>query len=341
VRLRLLVLAGCAIVATGACPATAAPSCTGLPKHSAIPVVDAANVVPPEAEAYLAADLIRFHIEGHEAIVVATVANLGGDDVSSYARRLFDCWGVGDADSDNGVLILDAMREHRARIEVGAGLEEQLAEPELNAALAALAVPMRAGNVAGGLRAAAASVASGLGSTLPDTATLVKNGGASPVATAPDDVPDGAVPSFAVPDGYPSDGYSPYGNTSGGDGIGFAVLVPLFIVLGLVSTLLRAVFRGGLGSGSGGDSSWRGGFPGGGFGARWGGPAVLHRGGWSGWGSGGGSDDSDSGRSSSGSFGDSFGGSSSGSSSSSSGGSSGGGSFGGGSSGGGGASGSW
>jgi uncharacterized protein len=323
VRLRLLVLAGCAIVGIGAYPATAAPSCAGLPKHSAIPVVDAANVIPPEAEAFLAADLMRFHAEGHEVIVAATVPNLGGDDVASYARRLFDCWGVGDADSDNGVLVLVAMKERRARIEVGAGLEEQLAAPELDAALTALAGPMRAGDVGGGLRAAAASVADGLGGELPDTRALV-NATTPPVG----DVTDGAVPSFALPEGYQPDTYAPSGN----GGSGLAAAIPILVVVGLLGTLLRALFRGGFGSGGGG-STWGGGFPR--YGGRWGGPAVLRHGGWSGWGSG------VSGGPGIGGMGSSGMGSGSMGSGGGSGGSSGGSGFGGGSGGGGGASGSW
>jgi uncharacterized protein len=337
VRLRLLVLAGCAIVGIGAFPAAAAPSCTGLPKHTAIPVVDAAKVIKPEAEAYLAADLMRFHIEGHEVIVVATVPDLGGDDVASYARRLFDCWGVGDADSDNGVLVLVAMRERRARIEVGAGLGEALAQERLDVALAALVTPMRAGDVAGGLRAAAASLADDLGGELPDTARLAQNPGTAPV----DDVPDGAAPSFAVPVGGYPDTSLPFGGSSGDGGIGFAAVVPFVLVIGFLITLLRALVRGGIGGGNGGGngggSTWRGGFSGTGWGGgRWDEPTMLHRGGWSGWGPGGswgsswgGPDDSDDSGSDSSGFGGS-GGSSDG-----------GGSFGGGSSGGGGASGSW
>jgi uncharacterized protein len=327
VRLRLLVLAGCAFVGIGAYPATAAPRCTGLPKHSAIPVVDSAKAMKPEAAAFLAADLMRFHIEGHEVIVVATVADLGGDDVASYARRLFDCWGVGDADSDNGVLVLVAMKERRARIEVGAGLENSLGEEQLSAALTALAAPMRAGDVAGGLRAAAASLADDLGAELPDTAALAQNPGTTPV-----DVPDGAVPAF--PDsGYPVTS-EPFGGTS--DGVGIATVVPLLIVVGFVATLVHALFRGGIGGGGGGGgSTWRGGFPGTFGGSRWGEPTMLHRGGWSGWGGTPGSawdtDDSGGSSGSSGSSGGSFGSS----------GGSGGSSFGGGSSGGGGASGSW
>jgi uncharacterized protein len=321
VRLRLLVLGVLAASTLGAYPASAARDCKGLPAHSALPVVDAANVIPPQAEAYLNADVVRFRVEGHESIVAVVVPTLGGDDVASYAKRMFDCWGIGNADSDNGILVLVAMREHRSRIELGAGLEGDVSAEDLDQALSAMVAPLRAGDVGGGLRAAAEALAADLGATLPDTATFVSGGGAGG-GDATDAVGSGGAP-FAVPSQYAYPNSSPFRGTD--SGTGFAVLVPIIIVLGVLMTLVRAL-RGGFGGG--GASTWRGGFPGYG-GTGWGSPSLLHRGGWSGWGS----DDSGSSWSSGSSFS---------SGSSSGGGSSGGGSsFGGGSSGGGGASGSW
>ncbi len=56
-------------------------------------------------------------------IAVATVTSLDGMSVEEYATRLFAAWGVGQADKDNGVLILVAPTEREMRIEVGYGLE--------------------------------------------------------------------------------------------------------------------------------------------------------------------------------------------------------------------------
>ncbi|HVF05424.1 MAG TPA: TPM domain-containing protein [Frankiaceae bacterium] len=335
-RPRLLGLALLAVLATGvpayaAAPAArAAASCEGLPKHGKWPVVDAANVVPPDAEAYLAADLLQYRIMGNEAIVAATVPDLGGDDVASYAKRLFDCWGIGDAQSDDGILILLAMRERVVRIEAGAGLSDRLGDPQFEAALNAMVAPLRAGDVALGLRAAAVSLVRHLGGTLPDT-KKGNPGRPAPTATpGPGNVQDGGgsgaddtgAPDAGLPgfDEVPT-GVSPYGSTGGG-GFRLGALLPLLFIGGIVLTIGRAIFRGtGLNAGSG--SAWRGGFPGHG-GPGWGAPSILRGGAWhaagpppGSWGSG----------------------SSSGPSVSS--GPSGGGSFGGGSSGGGGASGSW
>ena len=56
-------------------------------------------------------------------IAVATVKSLDGMSVEEYANRLFKEWGVGQAKTDNGVLILVAPNEREMRIEVGYGLE--------------------------------------------------------------------------------------------------------------------------------------------------------------------------------------------------------------------------
>lgn len=342
----LLVLpAGAAAYAMPArAAAPAAASCTGLPKHANLPVVDTAQVLEQERAAYLTGDLMRFAMTSDVAIVAATVPHLGGDDVASYARRLFDCWGVGDAESDRGVLILVAMRERRIRIEIGRGLAREITRAELDRAVAAMTAPMRAGNVAGALRAAATEVAAAVGKTLPDLETFVKSRGTAGLEDF--GIPENAIPGLgddgAFSDGGFTDGGGPPSppafDTDQVPGLpnpfrapGGAPWIPkaLFGVLGfgLLATVGRAILRGGMRMATGtGASVWRGGFPSFGGGSRgWSDPALLQGGTWS----------TPSGSSGGGSH---SGGSSGGGSNSGGGG---GGSFGGGSSGGGGASGSW
>jgi uncharacterized protein len=51
------------------------------------------------------------------------VPSLDGVPVEDYAVRLFKAWGIGQAKTDNGVLVLVAPNEREMRIEVGYGLE--------------------------------------------------------------------------------------------------------------------------------------------------------------------------------------------------------------------------
>ncbi|MCJ7663316.1 MAG: TPM domain-containing protein [Desulfobacterales bacterium] len=56
-------------------------------------------------------------------IAVVTVPSLDGMSVEEYAVKLFEKWGIGEKDKDNGVLFLIAPNERKTRIEVGYGLE--------------------------------------------------------------------------------------------------------------------------------------------------------------------------------------------------------------------------
>src|SRR5712671_4168280 len=61
--------------------------------------------------------------KAHAQIAVVTIRSLDGSDVESYAVDLFHQWGIGSKSTNRGVLILYAIDDHHARIEVGYGLE--------------------------------------------------------------------------------------------------------------------------------------------------------------------------------------------------------------------------
>ncbi len=80
-----------------------------------------------DAEERTLSDLVEaVERETTAEIAVATVASLDGMSVEEYATRLFAQWGIGQADKDNGVLVLVAPNQREMRIEVGYGLEEIL-----------------------------------------------------------------------------------------------------------------------------------------------------------------------------------------------------------------------
>ena len=56
-------------------------------------------------------------------MAVVTVPSLNGVPAEDYAVQLFKEWGIGQAKTDNGVLVLVAPNEREMRIEVGYGLE--------------------------------------------------------------------------------------------------------------------------------------------------------------------------------------------------------------------------
>lgn len=56
-------------------------------------------------------------------VVILTMASLEGESIEDYSNRVFNDWKLGQADTDNGILILVVPDERQMRIEVGYGLE--------------------------------------------------------------------------------------------------------------------------------------------------------------------------------------------------------------------------
>ncbi len=91
-------------------------------------VVDRADVLAPETERALTDLLAAHETAAGNQVVVLTVAALDGESVEGYAERVFNTWGLGQADRDNGVLVLIARHDREMRIEVGYGLEDPLTD---------------------------------------------------------------------------------------------------------------------------------------------------------------------------------------------------------------------
>jgi uncharacterized protein len=61
-------------------------------------------------------------------VVVALIPSLDGDAIEDVAVRVVERWGLGQKDKNNGVLLLIAVKDRRAKIEVGYGLEDRLTD---------------------------------------------------------------------------------------------------------------------------------------------------------------------------------------------------------------------
>ncbi len=74
-------------------------------------------------------------------IVVVTIDSLDGYDVDEYALELGRKWGVGNEDSDNGVVILLSLSDRQISIQVGYGLEGCLNDGKVGRILDDYAIP--------------------------------------------------------------------------------------------------------------------------------------------------------------------------------------------------------
>lgn len=99
-----------------------------FPKLAGNPVVDQADIIPAAEEAALNAQLLDLEKSTGHQLVVATVSDLEGRDVSDYGYRLGREWQIGDAEKDDGVVFLIAPNERKMNISVGYGLEPVLTD---------------------------------------------------------------------------------------------------------------------------------------------------------------------------------------------------------------------
>ncbi|MBO9580252.1 MAG: TPM domain-containing protein [Sphingobium sp.] len=119
-------------------------------------VVDGAHILQPDQITALDTKLANFEQSTKQQLVVATVPDLQGYEVSDYANRLFRAWKLGDKTRNDGVLLLVAPHERRMWIEVGYGLEGVLTDAISSSIYRNIIVPrFKAGDMPGGIDAGA------------------------------------------------------------------------------------------------------------------------------------------------------------------------------------------
>ena len=94
-----------------------------VPDRLTGPVYDGADLLAPVDEKVLHTKLREYHRTTGNTVIVATVDSLHGEAIEHFARRIYGEWGIGDAKTNRGLLLLIAPNERRARIEVGCALE--------------------------------------------------------------------------------------------------------------------------------------------------------------------------------------------------------------------------
>jgi uncharacterized protein len=90
---------------------------------------------------------------------VLTIPSLEGQTVEEVANEVFKAWGLGQAERDNGVLLLVARDDRELRIEVGYGLEGDLTDAEAGRIIRNVIVPaFREGDFDGGVTAGTTAI---------------------------------------------------------------------------------------------------------------------------------------------------------------------------------------
>lgn len=114
-------------------------------------VVDQANIISPADEAKLNALAEELHRKRGMEVAVVTVDDVRGTP-KAFATSLFNRWGIGSADTNNGVLVLLVMKQRRLEIDTGKGAAAALPAAWLADMQTRVMVPkFKAKNFAGGL----------------------------------------------------------------------------------------------------------------------------------------------------------------------------------------------
>ncbi|QUY44457.1 YgcG family protein [Acaryochloris marina] len=95
-------------------------------------VTDMANVLSPQTEAKLNQLITDLEAKNGSEIAVVTVTNTAPSaSPKAFATSLFNHWGIGKKEEDNGVLFLISKSDRRVEIETGYGIEAILPDAKV------------------------------------------------------------------------------------------------------------------------------------------------------------------------------------------------------------------
>jgi uncharacterized protein len=144
----LLVPSGFVALALAAVVALAQPPVPTLRGR----VNDDAGILSGDAESRLEDRLAELEQRTGAQVVVLTVPDLGGEDVEGFSLRVAESWALGRQGADDGVLLLVARDDRKARIEVGYGLEGRLTDAQAGRILKNVILPrFKEGDYDGGV----------------------------------------------------------------------------------------------------------------------------------------------------------------------------------------------
>jgi uncharacterized protein len=137
-------------------------------------VQDRANVLPAAQEIELARRSEALEKATSDQLVVVTVPTLNGQDIARFGTAVGNREGIGQADKDNGVLVIVAPNERQVRIAVGDGLEGLLTDQRASEIVQHMLPRFRSGDKAGAINIGVSEIDAVLRSNLRRPQYLLK-----------------------------------------------------------------------------------------------------------------------------------------------------------------------
>ena len=162
----------------------------GSDNHPPRPVIDQTGLLTASGVSQLSQIAEAIHAAGCAQIQLWIIPSLDGDVIEELSIRAAEKWKLGDAQKDNGVLLLVAAKDRQVRIEVGNGIEGLLTDAKTARIIRHTIVPaFRQNDYAGGLAQAMAEIKDAL--ACPVTLDL-------PAAARPSQQNDGGIGSLVI-----------------------------------------------------------------------------------------------------------------------------------------------
>ena len=122
-------------------------------------VYDYVNLLSTGQKTQLEQKLIRYADSTSTQIVVAIISSTEGENINFLGAQWGQKWGIGQADEDNGILILLAKDDRRIAINSGYGVEEYLTDYRSKQIIEQVIIPeFKQGDYYGGLNAGADAI---------------------------------------------------------------------------------------------------------------------------------------------------------------------------------------
>lgn len=219
-------------------------------------VYDDADILAAGQEQQLEQKLINYADTTSTQIVVVTINSLEGEYIGTYAAEWAQEWGIGQAEEDNGLLILVSKDDRKVWITTGYGLEEYMTDYRSKQIIEDIILPeFRNNNYYGGLDKGTTAIFQVLEGTFQDTR-----------GEGPNPIPISVVVMFilfiVILVSLARTNRRGGGNGPGGRRMAGGSLLDIIVL----SSLGRGGFGGGGGGFGGGGGGFGGGFGGGGFG---------------------------------------------------------------------------
>ncbi|MGB7393060.1 MAG: TPM domain-containing protein [Pricia sp.] len=224
-------------------------------------VYDYVNLLPDGQEKALEQKLIRYSDSTSTQIVVAIIASTEGENINYLGAQWGQKWGIGQADEDNGVLVLLAREDRRIAINTGYGTEGNLTDAMSKRIIENVILPQfKQDNYYGGLNDGADAIFQVLSGEFSEDRTFDEGSGGFPFSSI---LP---VIIFFVILIILSRKNRRGGGRNGGKRSGGFDIWDMIILSNMGRSSGSGGFGGGSGGGFGGGGGFSGGFGGGGFG---------------------------------------------------------------------------